>query len=110
MSKKIARGPDSYRNEELVLALVPALLMGHGFLSARVKKSGGMKLVEAETPSGQNVVFWLKQGWATTRTFSAIQFGMFSDVSDPHALPDEFFVDYVADRVAGAKRRGATHA
>lgn len=41
MSKEIARKPESYQNEALVLALMPALLEQHG-----------MKFVDAKTVDG----------------------------------------------------------
>jgi hypothetical protein len=68
-----------------------------------------MKLVEAKDINGGSLVFWLKQGWSDTRNYSAIQFGMFQDVSEPALLPDSVFVDYVAARTERAKSRGATH-
>ncbi|HEX5872523.1 MAG TPA: HNH endonuclease signature motif containing protein [Longimicrobium sp.] len=110
MSKQIARKPQSYLNEQLVSAQVPVLLRAKGFDSVAVRKPKGMKLVQAQTASGGSVTFWLKQGWTDTKRYSAIQFGMFSRVSDPRSLPDDYFVDYVAARTASAKDLGATHA
>jgi len=109
MSKKLARGPESYLNELLVLEMAPTLLSSKGFESTRVFRSGGMKFVQTQGPNGENFVFWLKQGWATTTAFSAIQFGMFQNEKSPTLLPDSKFVDYVANRSNGAKQRGATH-
>jgi len=110
MSKQIARKPQSYLNEQLVLAEVPELLHAKGFDSVTVRKPKGMKLIESRPSTGGTVTFWLKQGWTDTKLFSAIQFGMFSHVSDPRLLPDSYFADYVTARAASAKDLGATHA
>lgn len=110
MSKKLARGPQSYLNEQLVSAMVPELLRAKGFETARTDRRGGMKFVDAKRADGTDVVFWLKQGWTDTRSFSAIQFGMFTHVTEPRKVPDSVFVNYVAARSARAKERGATHA
>ena len=76
MSKDKARGEQSYKDEELLLALVPVVLEQKGFTHVRVERRGGMKLVDARTVAGEAVKFWLKQGWPN-RDYSAIQFGMF---------------------------------
>jgi len=110
MSKDVARGPQSYVNERLVLALVPELLRAKGFEAAKVLKRHGMKFIQARDAAGGLVVFWLKQGWSDTRTYSAIQFGMFSEVNDPSSVPNDVFIDYVAARTSSAKAKGATHA
>jgi hypothetical protein len=110
MSKQIARKPQSYLNEQLVSAQVPELLLAKGFDSIVTRKPKGMKLVSARTAGGGSVTFWLKQGWTDTKRYSAIQFGMFSHVSNPRSLPDDVFVDYVAARMTSAKNLGATHA
>lgn len=110
MSKDLARGPESYVNEQMVLAMVPELLRAKGFEAVRIEKRNGMKFVNARSAYNLPVVFWLKQGWSNTRRYSAIQFGMFADVTDPKAVPDSYFLTYVADRTASAKRHGATHA
>lgn len=110
MSKALARGPQSYLNEQIVLAMVPELLRLKGFEGVRIEKRNGMKFVNARSTFGDPVVFWLKQGWSNTRRYCAIQFGMFADVTDPKAVPDSYFVSYVEDRTASAKNRGATHA
>jgi len=109
MSKAQARSPKSYENEELLLAMLPELLEQKGFAAVSVVRSGGMKFVDARASDGTKVRFWLKQGWTDSRAYCAIQFGLFK-VSDPHDLPNKHFIDYVADRVASAKAKGATHA
>src|SRR5438105_2018968 len=96
--------------ERLVLALVPELLRAKGFEAAKVLKRHGMKFIQARDTAGGLVVFWLKQGWSDTRTYSAIQFGMFSEVNDPSSVPAGVFIDYVAARTSSAKAKGATHA
>lgn len=109
MSKDQARSPKSYENEQLLLDMLPDLLEQRGFSSVSTLRRGGMKFVDARTSDGSKVRFWLKQGWTDSRAHSAIQFGLFT-VSDPQQLPDSQFVSYVADRVASAKAKGATHA
>lgn len=109
MSKDQARSPKSYENEQLLLEMLPDLLQQRGFSSVSTWRRGGMKFIDARTSDGSTVRFWLKQGWTDSRSHSAIQFGLFS-VPDPQQLPDSQFVSYVADRVASAKAKGATHA
>lgn len=65
MSKKIARKPESYQNEVLVLALMPALLKQHGFSAVATKRQHAMKFVDTKEADGSNVGSWLKQGWTT---------------------------------------------
>jgi len=109
MSKEQARSPQSYENEALLLAMLPELLEQKGFAAVATVRAGAMKFIDARASDGSKVRFWLKQGWTGARTFSAIQFGLFT-VPDPHSLPDSQFTDYVDDRVASAKSKGATHA
>ncbi len=109
MSKEQARSPRSYENEELLLAMLPELLEQKGFAAVTTVRAGGMKFIDARASDGSKVRFWLKQGWTDARTYSAIQFGLFT-VPDPHNLPDSHFTDYVAGRVASAKTKGTTHA
>lgn len=109
MSKDKARSPKSYENEELLLAMLPELLEQKGFAGVRTASTGAMKFVDGRASDGSSVRFWLKQGWTDSHNFSAIQFGLFS-VPEPHKLPDAHFTDYVAERVASAKAKGATHA
>lgn len=109
MSKDQARSPKSYENEELLLAMLPELLEQNGFACVTTIRTGSMKFVDARASDGSKVRFWLKQGWTDSRNYSAIQFGLFS-VPEPGKLPDSHFTDYVADRVASAKAKGATHA
>jgi hypothetical protein len=109
MSKEQARSPQSYENEQLLLAMLPELLEQKGFSSVFSTRVGAMKFVDARGVDGSKVRFWLKQGWTGAKTFSAIQFGLFK-VPDPHSLSDAHFTDYVAGRVASAKAKGATHA
>lgn len=109
MSKEIARKPESYQNEALVLALMPALLEQHGFSAVATKRQHAMKFVDAKRADGSDVRFWLKQGWTDSRNYSAIQFGLF-DEPGAAAFPNSHFVEHVEKRVASAKARGATHA
>jgi hypothetical protein len=109
MSKDLARGPESYRNEELALELVPVLLGAKGFEAVRTRRPAGMKFIEACDVRGDRVTFWLKQGWSTTERYSAVQFGMFDQVRNPAALSNSVFVDFVAARTRNAKARGASH-
>ncbi|MBU9426446.1 HNH endonuclease signature motif containing protein [Burkholderia gladioli] len=109
MSKKQARSPASYENEEMALALVPAVLSACGFTSVIIRKRGQVKLVEAITATGEAICFWLKQGWTGERRFSAVQFGLFVGEDDKD-IPNERFLQYVDTRVARVKSLGATHA
>lgn len=109
MSKDKAPNPESYANEELLLAMLPGLLEGKGFVRAVTRRKGAMKFVEATAPNGGVVTFWMKQGWSNTRDYSAIQFGMLS-ASEALSLPDSTFVDFVASRATSAKNQGASHA
>jgi hypothetical protein len=109
MSKDLARSPQSYENEELLLAMLPELLEQKGFASVTTTRVGAMKFIDAKTSDGSKIRFWLKQGWTDSRTYSAVQFGMFK-VPEPGMLPDKHFTDYVAARVASAKNKGASHA
>lgn len=109
MSKGKARGPESYSNERLVLAMVPELLRCQGFSGVRITKDGARKLVDAERADGKAVRFWLKQGWTNARQFAAVQFGLFAGPKG-QTLDDQAFIAEVASRVNGAKDAGATHA
>lgn len=109
MSKERARNPESNANEELLLAIVPALLEAKGFVHVEVKRKGQMKFVVAVAIGGKEVTFWLKQGWSDTRDYSAIQFGMLEGTS-PADLPDASFIDFVMARAVSAKRNEASHA
>lgn len=109
MSKERARNPESYVNEELLLAIVPALLEAKGFVHVEVKRKGQMKFVVAVAIGGGEVTFWLKQGWSDTRDYSAIQFGMLEGTRLAD-LPDSSFIDFVIARAVSAKRNGASHA
>jgi hypothetical protein len=109
MSKDKARNPESYANEELLLAMLPGLLEGKGFIKAVTRRKGAMKFVDATTLDGSIVTFWMKQGWSNTRDYSAIQFGMLP-APDAGSLPDSVFIDFVAARTASAKSQGASHA
>lgn len=109
MSKEIARSAQSYENEQLVLAQMPALLEPHGFSAVAAKRAHGMKFVDAKAADGRSVRFWLKQGWTGRQKFSAIQFGLFSEPG-ASAFPNKHFIEFVEARVASAKAKGATHA
>lgn len=89
--------------------MLPELLEQKGFAAVTTVRAGAMKFIDARASDGSKVRFWLKQGWTGSRTLSAIQFGLFT-VPDPHSLPDLHFTDYVDNRVASAKSKGATHA
>lgn len=106
MSKDLARGPESYRNEELILELLPGLLEQNGFSGVTTSKHGAMKFVDATTADETAVRFWMKQGWTGPQKYAAIQFGML----ETGHKPDEDFIEYVAARVRSAKKHGATHA
>ncbi len=108
MSKDKARGEQSYKNEELLLALVPVVLEQKGFTQVRVERRGGMKFIDTRTVTGEAVTFWLKQGWPN-RDYSAIQFGMF-DEPEPENIPAARFVEYVDTRATSAKSKGASYA
>jgi hypothetical protein len=109
MSKERARNPESYANEELLLAMLPGLLEAKGFVKAVTRRKGAMKFVDATCIDGGNVTFWLKQGWTDTRDYSAIQFGMLPS-PDAAELPNSVFIDFVNARTASAKAQGASHA
>jgi hypothetical protein len=109
MSKEVARSRQSYENEALVLSHMPSLLEPHGFSAVAMKRERGMKFVDAKAADGNNVRFWLKQGWTDSPRYSAIQFGLF-DEPGAAAFPDSHFIEFVEARVASAKSKGATHA
>lgn len=109
MSKKQARSPESYENEEIALALVPAVLAACGFTSVTIRKRGQVKLVDAITAAGQAICFWLKQGWTGEQKYCAVQFGLFTGEDDKD-IPDERFLQFVDTRVTRVKALGATHA
>jgi hypothetical protein len=112
MSKEVARGPESYEKEQFLLDLTPELLRAKGFESVRVENRRGMKFLVGTTAAGTAVAFWLKQGWSTARLYSAIQFGMIAERSDPASQADSVFVDHVrasAASAASAKMRGAAY-
>lgn len=109
MSKEIARTAQSYENEQLALANMPALLEPHGFSAVAAQRAHGMKFVDAKAADGKDVRFWLKQGWTGARKYSAIQFGLFSEPGAA-AFPNKHFIEFVEARVASAKVKGASHA
>ncbi|WP_454727909.1 MULTISPECIES: HNH endonuclease [Cupriavidus] len=109
MSKKRARSPESYENEELVLALVPALLDGSGLSDVRMERHGQVKLVWAKAATGAPLCFWLKLGWTGEQPFCAVQFGLFGGENDAD-IPDVRFLEFVDTRVRRVKALGATHA
>lgn len=106
MSKNIARGPDSYASEALILSLLPDFLEQSGFADVGTLKHGQMKFVDAKSADGTQVRFWMKQGWTGPQNYAGIQFGRI----DSAERPDDDFVEYVATRVLSAKKHGATHA
>ena len=101
MFKDTGRREQSYKNEELLLALVPVVLEKKGFTHVRVERRGGKKFIDARTVAGEAVTFWLEQGWPN-RDYSAIQFGMF-DEPEPEKIPAARFVECVDARAASAK-------
>jgi hypothetical protein len=109
MSKEIARNPESYANEELLIAVLPSLLEAKGFSAVVTRRHGPMKFVDATCSDGGVVTFWLKQGWTGSQAFAAIQFGMLPNPT-ANELPDSSFSDFVDARTASAKARGGTHA
>lgn len=109
MSKSLARSPQSYENEEQLLELLPELLEQKGFSAVTTTRDHAMKFIDARASDGSSVRFWLKQGWTGSRAYSAIQFGLFK-VPNPESLPDSYFIEFVAARVASAKDNGASHA
>ncbi|UEP39769.1 hypothetical protein LL998_34075 (plasmid) [Burkholderia ambifaria] len=109
MSKTQARSPQSYENEELALALVPAVLTAHGFSAVAIRRRGQVKLIDALDQSGQSLCFWLKLGWTGEQRYSAVQFGLFGGEHDSD-IPDARFLQFVDERVASVRTLGASHA
>lgn len=109
MSKERARNPESYANEELLLAMLPGLMEAKGFVKVVTRRKGAMKFVDATCKDGGNVTFWLKQGWTDTRDHSAIQFGMLPSPSAAE-LPNSAFIDFVSARTLSARAHGASYA
>lgn len=109
VSKEIARSAQSYENEQLALAHMPALLEPRGFSAVAARRVHGMKFVDAKAADGKDVRFWLKQGWTGPQSYCAIQFGLFSEPGAA-AFPNKHFIEFVEARVASAKVKGATHA
>ena len=46
-----------------------------------------MKFLDAASVNGDEVRFWVKQGWTDARTYAAIQFGMFDARNRKAFLP-----------------------
>lgn len=109
MSKRKARGPQSYENEALLLRILPDLLLTQGFARAQTVRQQGMKFLDAETIDGRAYRFWIKQGWTDAIDYCAIQFGLFKSVQGD-SVSDREFVMMVSDRVTSATVKGATHA
>lgn len=110
MSRDLARGPQSYRNEQLAMELAPELLRAKGFDADEVRRRQGMKFIAVVNRGGDSATFWLKQGWSESESYSAIQFGMLPGVRDGAVEPDSTFVQHVSGVVDRAGERGATHA
>ncbi len=108
MSKDLARGPESYANEERYFEETALLVESNGFQKVTRRKSGSAKIIDAECADGTTVSFWLKLGWSQV-PYAAIQFGMF-DGPDGSKKSDKEFVQFVEKRVANIKTRGVTHA
>jgi hypothetical protein len=53
VSKERARNPESYANEELLLAMLPALLEVKGFAKAVTRRKGPMKFIDATRIDGE---------------------------------------------------------
>lgn len=104
---RAARSPESYENEQFLLAQVPELLAAHGFTAVNTSLSGGMKFIDAKAADGSPVRFWLKQGWSTAKTYAAIQFGMLP--ASPEPRTDAELIAKADGRVAGAKALGARY-
>lgn len=56
MSKEVARSPQSYENEALVLSLLPALLEPHSFSAVATTRQGGMKFIARLDELGEPLV------------------------------------------------------
>lgn len=108
MSKTLARGPESYANEERNFAKAVKVVMSNGFRDVTRRKIGSVKLIDAESKDRSRVSFWLKIGWAKV-PFAAIQFGLFSG-KDGDQISNAEFVAFVNARVKRMKARGVTHA
>lgn len=110
MSKKLARLPKSYEEEQIAFELVPAVLVAHGFRSVSIRKRGQVKLVDASAGSGQRLCFWLKQAWGGERHhYSGVQFGLIPGRLNLD-ISDERFEHIVDKRVGNVRELGATHA
>ena len=55
MSKEQARNPQSYENEELLLAMLPDLLAQMGFAGVTTVRTGAMKFVDARASGGSRM-------------------------------------------------------
>lgn len=108
MSKDLARGAESYETEERQFAKAVELVESIGFRKVRARKSGPVKLIDAEAADAGHLTFWLKVGWSRVE-YAAIQFGMFRG-PEGREKSDLEFVQFVARLVANIKARGATHA
>lgn len=104
MSKTLARGPESYADEERFFLQAVRSVEASGFSDVSQRKSGPVKIIEASSTTGDRVLFWVKLGWSKV-PFAAIQFGMFAAPGGKAKTDDEFmqFVAGLADRMKAKK-------
>jgi len=102
----MARDPESYNRERLVLAMALELIKANGFLSARTTRPSGMKVIMARTAGGAEVGFWVKQAWQNHPDFAAFQFDSLPKELSKTA---ENFKSFVRSQVASARSRGAQY-
>lgn len=108
MSKTRARKPASYATEARLFAQAARIVESNGFRNVVTRKTGSVKIIDAETESGGRVSFWVKLGWSEV-PYAAIQFGMFTGPRGS-SKSDAEFVELVKERCERMKDRGVTHA
>lgn len=108
MSKKRARGEESYAAEERFHASAVATVERAGFRDVRARKVGAVKIIDGVARDGARVTFWLKLGWSGV-PYAAVQFGLFKGPGGARKS-DREFVSFVQERVERMKGRGITHA
>ncbi len=107
MSKRLARNPKSYENEARLFEEAAKMVEAIGFRNVTARKSGAVKIIDAKAVDGGRVSFWVKLGWSTAE-YAAIQFGLFAG-PEGSKTSDAAFVQFVRERIAHIKARGATH-
>jgi hypothetical protein len=103
----VQRLEQSYEDEKQLMALLPEILVAHGFTEVRSAGHGQMKLIEAKAIDGNWVKFWVKQAWSSEHRLSAIQ--VVEVQGEGARAPDAAFVERVERRVASAKANGAQY-